>query len=170
MVVGVQIVMFLPFRKTLADSMIPTDLEAIPVVVGRWSSAPAKQGREAMRAARTAWRPIESSDLRLFRCSTQEGSRNFRALRQFMSHGVTCCCVFYSSVLLYNAYQYFIQCILIHYTIYIHTLYNAYQYFIQCILIHQTMRINTFYNAYQYILQCILVHQTMHISTSYNAY
>ena len=43
---------------------------------------------------------------------------------------------FYSSVLLYNAYQYFIQCILIHYTIYIHTLYNAYQYFIQCILIH----------------------------------
>ena len=130
--------MFLPFRKMLADSMIPTDLEAIPVVVGRWSSAPAKQGREAMRAARSAWRPIESSDLRLFRCSTQEGSRNFTALRQCMSHGITCCCVFSSGI----------QCILIHYTMHINTLYNAYQYILQCILIHYTMHIYTFYSAY----------------------
>ena len=140
--------MLLPFRKMLADSMIPSDLEAIPVVVGRWSSAPAKQGREAMRAARSAWRPIESSDLRLFRCSTQEGSRNFRALRQFMSHGITCCCVFYSSGILYNAYQYFMQCISVLPTMHINTLYNAYQYFIQCILIHYTMHINTLYNAF----------------------
>ena len=32
---------------------------------------------------------------------------------------------FYSSGILYNAYQYFLQCILIHYTMHINTLYNA---------------------------------------------